>query len=137
MIGRKKMKKILSIMIFLVLVMPFTLGCDAVTLTPVQESNIRFLLSDEPNAINDFETVMVTVTGVGFLQAGDNGQWIEPENFVPWEGDLKTLIGTNASVVWDGSIPPGDYVKAFIYVDDITATLVGHPASCRFLNPLQ
>jgi len=87
---------------------------------------LRFLLSDdksEVTAVGDFESVIITVSGIGFHQGGESGNWTEPDDFVPWTGDLLDLIGTNATVLWSGYIEPGNYTKAFIYVSNVTGTL--------------
>jgi len=90
------------------------------------QDNFRLLLSDdasEVTAIEEFASVMVTVNKIGFQRGGESGSWIEPEDFEPWTGDLLDLLGTDAAVIWEGYIEPGDYTKAFIYVDNVTGTL--------------
>jgi hypothetical protein len=87
---------------------------------------LRFLLSDDDNevtAIGDFESVIVTISGIGFHQRGESGGWFEPEDYEPWTGDLLDLIGTNATVIWEGYIDAGDYTKAFLYVGNVTGYL--------------
>jgi hypothetical protein len=95
----------------------------------VAQDNFRLLLSDdasEVTAIGEFASVNVTITRIGFQKGGESGKWIKvgPENGFPgWSGDLKPLIGTNATVIWNGNIEPDDYTKAFIYVDNVAGTL--------------
>jgi hypothetical protein len=87
---------------------------------------LRLLLSDddsEVTAIGDFESVVITIYKIGFQQGGESGSWIEPEDYVPWTGDLLDLIGTNSSVIWDGYIDAGLYTKAFLYVGNVTGIL--------------
>jgi hypothetical protein len=132
------MKKFWGFITALVFVLSIGMGCQgssvednlssSVASTAPGYSNFRMLLSDEPNAIEDFLTVMVTITNIGLHQGGESGEWIEPEDFEPWIGDLRLLIGTNASAIWAGQIPPGEYDKAFIYVEDISATPVSGTA---------
>jgi hypothetical protein len=87
---------------------------------------LRFLLSDddsEVTAIGDFESVIITVSGIGFQQGGESGSWVEPDDYEPWTGDLLDLMGTNATVIWEGYIDAGYYHKAFIYVSNVTGNL--------------
>jgi hypothetical protein len=87
---------------------------------------LRFLLSDddsEVTAIGDFESVIITISGIGFHQGGESGGWFEPDDYEPWTGDLLELIGTNSSVIWEGYIDGGHYTKAFLYVGNVTGNL--------------
>jgi hypothetical protein len=123
------MKKYLSIIIAsLLLVAMLTAGCSDLPggNTPGGTGYLRLLLSDddsEVTAVADFESVNVTVEKIGFHQGGESGSWIEPEDYVPWTGDLLHLIGTNSSVIWDGYIDAGYYTKAFLYVSNVTGIL--------------
>lgn len=121
------MKKYWSIIIAsLFLVAVLMAGCAG---TPGGTSvggtgQLRFLLSDddsEVTAIGDFESVIITVSGIGFQQGGESGNWTEAD--VSWTGDLLDLIGTNATVIWQGYIDAGYYTKAFIYVSDVVGNL--------------
>ena len=128
------MRKFVGVITALILALFLATGCNALFFPggvpdAGANANFRMLLSDEPNAIDDFETVMVTITGIGLLPAGEDAEWINIELTEPWEGDLKELLGDNASEVWGGIIPEGDYTKAFIYVEDIEATLTGDVAA--------
>lgn len=99
---------------------------DTPNLPPVGSANLRFLLSDdnsETTAIGEFASVNLTVSKIGFRQGGESGNWTEPDDYVPWTGDLLDLIGTNATVLWEGYIEPGNYTKAFIYVSNVTGIL--------------
>jgi len=94
--------------------------------SPGETANFRFLLSDdnsEVTAIGNFTSVIITVSKIGFQQGGESGNWTEPENYEPWTGELLDLIGTNATVIWEGYVEPGDYTKAFIYVSNVTGNL--------------
>jgi hypothetical protein len=106
--------------------------------SPGETTNLRFLLSDDDNeatAVGDFESVSVTVSKIGFHRGGESGNWTEPEDYEPWTGDLLDLIGTNATMIWNGYIEPGYYTKAFIYVSNVTGNLTqeagGGPANIR------
>ena len=88
-----------------------------------EEANFRFLISDDVNAIEDFEHVYVTISKIGVHSAGESGNWTE---FTPdvTEVDLKPLIGENALEIWSGNLTPGEYNKVFIYVSDVNGILI-------------
>ncbi len=122
------MKKYGAILASLFLVAVLMAGCAGSLggTLPGETGYLRFLLSDddsEVTAIGDFESVIITVSGIGFQQGGESGGWIEPEDYEPWTGDLLDLIGTNSSVIWEGYIEAGYYHKAFIYVSDVVGNL--------------
>jgi len=92
------------------------------TPTPTEEKvNFRFLISDDVNAIEDFEQLWVHITSIGVQKGGESGNWTEPEDFVPVKVDLKQLIADNATEIWSGNLTPGVYSKVFIHVDNITS----------------
>jgi len=77
------------------------------------EGNFQFLISDQPNAIDDFNHVYIRISKIE-LQGGESGSVeITPEIS---QLDLKPLTGDNALEVWRGDVPPGEYTKVFIYV---------------------
>ena len=121
-------KYLVPIMVFASVAL-LTASCspaDVQNLSPVESANLRLLLSDddsEVTAIDEFASVNVTVTKVGFHRSGASGNWTEPGDFEPWTGDLLDLIGTNATVIWNGYTEAGNYTKAFIYVSNVTGTL--------------
>jgi len=88
-----------------------------------EEANFRFLISDDANAIEDFEHVNVTISKIGVHSAGESGNWTE---FTPdvTEVDLKPLVGENALEIWSGNLTPGEYNKVFIYVSDVNGSLI-------------
>jgi hypothetical protein len=123
------MKKILILFPLLALLLSLMAGCAAQTigLPDLKVSggqNFRLLVSDEANAIGDFSELDVTVSELGLLQSGDSGKWIEIKIDPTVTFDLKTLTGANASELWKGALPAGDYSKAFIYVDLVKGTLL-------------
>lgn len=92
---------------------------------------IAFYISDEPNAIEDFLHLNVTVTKVGLHRTGitgnatpdttGDGDWVEYD--VNRTVDLTTLTGANATKLDVLEAPNGTYTKVFIYVSEIDATL--------------
>ncbi len=88
---------------------------------PMPEANFRLLISDDVNAIGDFESLVVTIDSVGVHKVGGDGEWIEPPAVE--ELDLVPLQGDNAEEIWSGTLPDGDYNKVFVYVSEIDAEL--------------
>ena len=89
---------------------------------PVAQENFAFLISDEVNAIGDFQSLDITITSIGLLQGGESGQWLELEPQVK-EVDLTLLQGENAQGIWRGNVPEGRYTKVFIYVSSVRGIL--------------
>ncbi len=87
------------------------------------QANFRLLLSDQENAIGDFESLEVTITSIGMLRAGEEGEWevIELEESVV--RDLTRLQRLNAQEIWGGVIPEGQYIQLFVYIEDALGTL--------------
>jgi hypothetical protein len=122
------MKRYGAIIASLFLVAVLVVGCTGLPggTSSGETGYLRFLLSDddsEVTAIDDFESIIITVSGIGFQQGGESGGWIESDNYTPWTGDLLDLIGTNSSVIWEGYIEAGYYHKAFLYVSNVTGNL--------------
>jgi hypothetical protein len=86
--------------------------------------NFVFLVSDEVNAIADFDNVMVTIDKVGLLKSDEPAKWLE---FVPEVKtfDLALLPGATTQELWRGDIPQGQYTKVFIYVSQVSGLLKG------------
>ena len=91
--------------------------------TGESDANFRFLISDDVNEIDNFSSVIVTVSKIGFQQGGESGGWQE---FTPdiTEVDLKPLSGDNALEIWSGNLSAGTYSKVFIYVTEVNGTLI-------------
>jgi hypothetical protein len=120
------MKKYGVIIASLLLVAVLMAGCAGLPggTSPGGTGYLRFLLSDDDSevaAIDDFESVIITVNKIGFQRGGESGNWTESD--VSWTGDLLDLIGTNATVIWNGYIDAGYYTKAFIYVSNVVGNL--------------
>jgi len=90
---------------------------------PTPEANFRLLISDDVNAIGDFESLVVTITSVGVHKAGEDGGW--QLGFPPdtEELDLVPLQEENAQEIWDGTLPDGEYTMVFVYVSAVSGTL--------------
>jgi hypothetical protein len=86
------------------------------------EGNFVFLVSDEVNAIAEFNNVMVTVDKVSLLKRDASAKWLE---FVPEVKifDLALLPGETTQELWRGDIPEGTYSRVVIYVKEVTGTL--------------
>ena len=100
---------------------------DAIVAQTVVEQdgapNLLLLISDEPNDIGDFSELWVTITGLGLVLGDEEGQVdvnLDPATSV----NLVELTGENAVALWEGYVPEGDYTKVFLYVSDVTGTLV-------------
>ncbi len=83
------------------------------------EGNFVFLISDDVNAIADFESVNVTIDKIGLLS--DSG-WVEVEPEVPTV-DLALLPGEKTQAIWRGDLQEGHYSKVFIYVSHVEGIL--------------
>lgn len=102
-------------------------------------ATIDFWVSDQPGAIEDFETLNVTVTRVGFKPAGGTTNasanesmndseedpetgWIE-RDVDDTTVDLTELRGENASLVDSIEVPNGTYTKTVMCVSETNGTL--------------
>jgi len=98
----------------------------------VAQNNFRLLISDEVNAIGDFEHLYVDITSIGIKQGNESDTWqvLEPVEDPDGDGitglDLTQLQGANAIEIWSGNITPGTYSKLFINVGNVTGYLVGN-----------
>lgn len=120
---------------------------------PGATPNFRLLISDDRNAIGDFQSLVVTISRIGVLPAVASSPTPEATTtpsptatpastpsptptpiseererwfeFVPevTQIDLVELQGENAMEIWGGHIPQGRYLKAFIYVESVVGTL--------------
>ncbi|MFC2009427.1 DUF4382 domain-containing protein [Chloroflexota bacterium] len=80
---------------------------------PDETGNFAFYISDEQNAIGDFQSLDLSISKVRLYK--EDGGWVE---FVPEtkEVDLTKLQGDLALQVWRGDIPQGKYTGIFLYV---------------------
>ncbi len=88
---------------------------------PNPEGNFVLLISDDVNAISDFNSVNVSISKVG-LFSSENGGWLEFEPDVD-EVDLTTVQGDKTQQIWRGDLPEGEYTKVFIYVSNVQGLL--------------
>jgi hypothetical protein len=98
-------------------------GTSQVTTTPQPglEGNFVFLISDDVNAIEDFDSVGVSISGIGLMSAG-SGEWVEFEPEVN-EVDLTLVKGDKTQEIWRGDVPEDQYNSVFIYVDSVRGIL--------------
>jgi len=89
---------------------------------PSPEGNFVFLISDDVNAIGDFQNLNISISKIGLQAEGEDGQWIEfsPEVEIV---DLTLLQGDKAQEIWRGDVPEGRYTKVFIYVSNVSGIL--------------
>ena len=98
---------------------------DASIALDAERPNFRLLISDDRNAIDDFEHLWVTIDRIGLQQGGESGGWLEIE--VPEDQrvvDLVALQGDAAADLVSTSTPPGIYSKIFIHVDEVSGDLL-------------
>ena len=89
---------------------------------PNPDGNFVFLISDDVNAIGDFQNLNIAISKIGLQAEGEDSQWIE---FAPEieAVDLTRLQGDKAQEIWRGDVPEGQYTKVFIYVSNVSGIL--------------
>jgi hypothetical protein len=87
------------------------------------EGSFVFLVSDEVNAISDFEKLNLSILKVSLHLGGDEEKIIEFEPEVQMV-DLTHLQGDRAQEIWKGDIPEGEYIKVFLEVSQVTGILL-------------
>jgi hypothetical protein len=95
---------------------------EMIVALPNPDGNFLFLISDDVNAIADFESVNVSVSRISLFKSGDSGQLIEFEPELG-EVDLTLLQGDKAQEIWRGDIPEGEYATVSIQVSDVRGIL--------------
>jgi hypothetical protein len=125
------MRNIFALFMTTVLAALLLVGCAAPAATGSSGDgsdyvNFRLLISDQPNAIDDFEELWVTISRIGLVpaadsNAGQNEIVLDPVLSV----NLVELVDDNAVAAWEGYIPAGEYSKVFLYVDSVDGLLVG------------
>jgi len=86
------------------------------------EGSLNFYVSDQENAIDDFEHLNATISKVGFQQGGESGNWTEydVDNRTV---DLTELKGDNATLMETFELESGNYTKVFVHVSEVNGTL--------------
>ena len=92
------------------------------SLQPSPEGNFVFLISDDVNAIGDFQNLNISISKIGLQLEGESSRWIElnPEVEVI---DLTLLQEDKAQEIWRGNVPEGQYTKVFIHVSNVSGIL--------------
>ena len=89
---------------------------------PGPEGNFVFLISDDVNAIEDFQSLNISIVKIGLQLEGEASQWIELDPEVE-AVDLTLLPGDKAQEIWRGNVPEGQYTKVFIHVTSVQGVL--------------
>ena len=89
---------------------------------PNPEGNFAFLVSDEVNAISDFQKLNLSISKVSLHLGGDEEKKIEFEPGVQMV-DLTDLQGNRAQEIWRGDVPEGEYNKVFLEVSQVSGIL--------------
>ncbi len=100
-----------------------TLMTPVMIAQPNHEGNFVFLVSDEVNAISDFEELNLSISRVSLHISGDEEKIIEFEPGIQMV-DLTDLQGDRAQEIWRGNIPEGDYSKVFLEVSEVSGILL-------------
>ncbi|AEN06600.1 DUF4382 domain-containing protein [Halolamina sp.] len=89
-------------------------------------ASLDFYVSDEQNAISEFEHLNVTIQKVGVHRADDGDEtesaWVE-KDVTNTTVDLTELQGANASKLSTLAVENGTYDKAFVSVSEVNGTL--------------
>jgi len=89
---------------------------------PNPEGNFAFLVSDEVNAISDFQKLNLSISKVSLHLGGDEEKKIEFEPGVQMV-NLTDLQGNRAQEIWRGDVPEGEYNKVFLEVSQVSGIL--------------
>ena len=99
--------------------LPVPTPAPSLALPTAEDVNFRFLISDDVNAIDEFDHVYVTISEIGVQSGGESGYWTVFPPDITEPVDLKPLVGENALEIWSGNLTPGAYSKVFIYVSEV------------------
>ena len=88
---------------------------------PDPAGNFVFLISDDVNAIDDFESLNVSIEKIGLLLGNTDG-WIDFEPEIN-DVDLTMVKGDKTQEIWRGNIPEGQYNRVFVYITDVRGIL--------------
>jgi hypothetical protein len=91
---------------------------------------VNFYISDQQNAIDDFEHLNVTVTEVGLYRVNESGEGDDESEgeWLTYEAgnatfDLTELLGANASRVAELPVPNGTYTQVHVETSAVDGTL--------------
>ncbi|MFC4550344.1 MULTISPECIES: DUF4382 domain-containing protein [Halorussus] len=88
-------------------------------------ATVEFYVSDERNAMGDFEHLNVTVTEVGLKAAGEGDASWTTFDVDDRTVDLTELAGANASHLGALDAANGTYQTVFVHVSEVNGTLTG------------
>ncbi|MFC1998968.1 DUF4382 domain-containing protein [Chloroflexota bacterium] len=86
------------------------------------EGNFALLISDEPNDIGDFDSLIMIVDKIHLRSAEDSRKLVEIDTD-DVEVDLVLLQGENALQIWHGDVTEGYYTEVLLYSDSVTGVL--------------
>jgi hypothetical protein len=89
---------------------------------PNPEGNFAFLVSDEVNAISDFQKLDISISKVILHLEDEEEKRIEFRPEVQMV-NLTDLQGNRAQEVWRGDVPEGEYSKVFLEVSQVSGIL--------------
>jgi hypothetical protein len=89
---------------------------------PNPEGNFAFLISDEVNAIGDFQELDLSISKVILHLSGEEERRIEFRPEVQ-AVNLADLQGNRAQEIWRGDVPEGKYSKVFMEVSQVSGVL--------------
>ena len=96
---------------------------DATTDSTEGRSAVNFYVSDERNAMGDFEHLNVTVSKVGFKPAGGGDAGWKTNEVDERTVDLTRLVGPNATRLGTFAVENGTYETVFVHVSEVNGTL--------------
>ncbi len=85
-----------------------------------ESATVNVYVSDQPNDIDDFESLNVTIDRVVFRGPNGSNETLDVEDETV---DLTELQGANASQLGSLDVPPGEYDAVFLYVSDVDGDL--------------
>jgi hypothetical protein len=91
---------------------------------PNPEGNFAFLISDEVNAIGDFQELDLSISKVILHPGGEEEKRIEFRPEVQ-AVNLADLQGNRAQEIWRGDVPEGEYIKVVLEILQVSGVLLG------------
>ena len=122
-------------MTILALMAVLAVGCNGAPSAPAGDNvNFRLFISDELNEIRNFQSVNVTITQFGLKHGGESGNWTTFNITPPETVDLTTEVENDATAIWIGEVPTGNYTKVFIYTENVTGVLNSENVTVKLPN---